>query len=395
MTQNNHNHPWLDHYPKEVDWHKPLTPKPVFELLDDAATRFPDNICIEFKGSTWSYEEVDELVRRFARGLHEFGIGRGSRVGLFLPNCPQFIIAYYGAMRAGATVVNFNPLYSAREIKHQINDSGIEVMVTLAMDIMYPKLKSFIGTTTLQKVIVGQLSDTLSFAKSTLFKIAKYADICSFPDDKHHISWNEVMKYPAEVRTVGINPEKDIAVMQYTGGTTGVPKGVVLTHANLTCNVEQATRWLHKAEDGKETMLGVLPFFHVFAMSVVMNFAISKAMKIIIHPRFELKTLLSDIENKKPTLMPGVPTMYSTILNYKKLDKYDLSSLKMCISGGAGLPVEVKKQFEERTGCILVEGYGLSETSPIVSVNPLYDNIKTGSIGAAITTNDFRNHRCR
>ncbi len=380
MTENA-EHPWLAHYPEKVDWHANLRPKPVYDMLDSAAERFPENICVDFKGRTFTYADIAEQVRSFARGLHEIGIGRGSKVGLFLPNCPQFIVAYYGVMRAGATVVNFNPLYSPREIEHQINDSGVEVMVTLALSIMYPKLVPFIGTTSLQRVIVGQLSDALPAGKAALFQLAKMKDICSFPDDEHHISWKRLMETKSEVRTARIDPYKHVAVLQYTGGTTGTPKGVVLTHANLTVNVEQAARWLYEAEDGKETMMGVLPFFHVFAMTVVMNLGIAKAMKIIIHPRFELKPLLADIEAKKPTIMPGVPTMYTALLNYSKSDKYDLSSLKMCISGGAPLPVEIKEQFEEKTGCKLVEGYGLSESSPIVAVNPLYGTIKSGSIG--------------
>lgn len=372
---------WLKHYPDSVDWAKPLNPKPVFELLDDAAENFPNNICLDFKGREYTYSEISRQVRIFARALHENGIGRGSKIGLFMPNCPQFVIAYYGIMRAGATVVNFNPLYSLREIKHQIADSETRVMVTLALDMLYPKLHKFIKNGSLEKVIIGQLHDALPLTKAALFQMSNQNKICSYPNDSQHISWADIMKYPDEVRTTNVIPEKDVAVLQYTGGTTGTPKGVVLTHANLTCNVEQASRWLYEAKDGEETIMGVLPFFHVFAMSVIMNFGIAKAMRIIIHPRFELKPLLNDIQNKKPTYMPGVPTMYNSILHYKKLDKYDLSSLKMCVSGGAPLPAEVRKKFEKLTGCSLIEGYGLSESSPIVSVNPLYNESKRESIG--------------
>ncbi|MBA4274556.1 MAG: hypothetical protein C0436_02760 [Alphaproteobacteria bacterium] len=189
------------------------------------------------------------------------------------------------------------------------------------------------------------------------------------------------MQYPDLVVPPRIDPDKDIAVLQYTGGTTGVPKGAVLTHANLYCNAVQCTLWMNGLEPGREKMLAVLPFFHVFAMTVAMNLAIYNGLEIIIHPKFDLKTVLHDIHHKKPTLVPGVSTLYATINNYKFLNKYDLTSIKMCISGGGPLPVDVKLEFERITGCRLVEGYGLTESSPVVSCNPLFGENKTGTIG--------------
>ncbi len=375
------SYPWLNAYPEGIDWHAQIDQGGLHDRLDRAESLYPDNIALDFKGKTYTYRELAEKVRSFARGLHEMGIGRGSKVGLFMPNCPQYVIAYFGVLRAGATVVNYNPLYSRRELEHQIKDSGTEVMVTLNLTILYPKLAPYVGTTSVRKIIIGDLPSVLPPAKAALYKLAKSKDIAKFPEDDNHITFMQMLAWPSRVRTATIDPQKDIAVLQYTGGTTGTPKGVVLTHGNITANIRQCRLWFSDARDGEETMMGVLPFFHVFAMTVIMNFSIASGFRIIMHPRFEMKPLLEDIEKYKPSLMPGVPTMYSAILNYHKVDKYNLNSLKFCISGGGPLPHEVKERFEARTGCVLFEGYGLSESSPVASCNPIKGVNKTGSIG--------------
>lgn len=372
---------WLKHYPEGVNWHEEIPAGALHERLDRAATLYPEHVCVEFKGRAFTYRDIATKVKRFARGLHEMGIGKGSKVGVFLPNTPHYIIAYYGILRAGATVVNFNPLYSPHEIEHQIRDSGTQVMVTLALKALYPKLAPFIGTTCLEKVIVGEMGEVLPLAKAALFATLKAKEIADYPFDDAHISFSKMMDYPAEVQTADIKPHTDIAVLQYTGGTTGVPKGVVLTHANLTANIRQCRLWFTKAHDGEETIMGVLPFFHVFAMTVVLNFAVASGFRIIMHPRFELKSLLEDIEKYRPSLMPGVPTMFAAILAHPKVKKYDLRALKMCISGGAPLPQETKRRFEEMTGATLFEGYGLSESSPVAACNPPFGQNKSGSIG--------------
>ena len=375
------DHPWIKHYPEGIDWHAEIEQCGMHERLDRAEERFPNHIALDFKGKTYTYKQLAEKVRSFARGLHELGYGKGSRIGLFMPNCPQYVIAYYAVLRAGATVVNYNPLYSKYELEHQINDSQTEVMITLNLTILYPKLVDFIGTTSVKQVIIGDLPSVLPPVKAMLYKAAKSKDIAEFPDDDQHYSFMDMLAHPSRVQTAPIDPEKDIAVLQYTGGTTGTPKGVVLTHGNITANIRQCRMWFKAAKDGEETIMGVLPFFHVFAMTVIMNFAIASGFRIIMHPRFEMKPLLDDIQKYKPTLMPGVPTMFSAILNYHKIDKYDLSSLKYCISGGGPLPHEVKQQFEARTKSVLFEGYGLSETSPVASCNPIQGENKIGSIG--------------
>lgn len=377
----NASYPWLKRYPDAIDWNTRLVARPLYRLLDEAERQWPNSNAIDFMGRHFTYKEVADYVRKLATGLTKLGVKRGVKVGLCLPNCPQFVIAYYAILKAGGTVVNYSPLYNAQEIGHQINDSGTEIMITLALEALYPKVKENLGSTKLKLIVTDQLANALPLAKRLAFPILKRGEISEIPNDAQHVSWESLLNNPPQHEPVAIQPEADVAVIQYTGGTTGVPKGAVLTHANLYVNAHQCGMWFPGATPGKEKVLGVLPLFHVFAMATVMNFSILKGAEMILHPRFEIKSLLADIHGKKPTLMPGVSTLFAAINQYRHLDKYNLKSLKYCISGGGPLPQEVKKQFEERTGCILVEGYGLSEASPVTNCNPLTGTNKTGSIG--------------
>lgn len=377
--------PWIKSYPDAVRWDTRFTPRPLYRLLEDATEKYPDHLAIDFLGKEYSYLKLNDMVDRVARGLMELGVKRETRVGIFMPNCPQFIIAYYAILKAGGTVVNFNPLYSHNEVAHQIEDANVEIMFTLNMRILYPKLKEHIGEGRLKKVVVGFFQEALPFTKAALYTMAKARDLVFPPKDEHHITLNELLAYEpiTEEEKPDIIPSEHMAVIQYTGGTTGVPKGAVLTHENLYVNTVQCRIWMEAGGliPGQERMLAVIPFFHVFSMTVALNLGIASGMKIIPHPRFELKRVLSDIDEKKPTLFPGVSTLYATINNYKHLDKYDLTSIKMCISGGGPLPLEVKQKFESLTKCRLVEGYGLTEASPVTNCNPLVGMEKEGKIG--------------
>lgn len=381
MQPSAHSYPWEQHYPTGVNWHQGFHGRPLYYLLDDAAQRWPDNIALDFFGKTYSYARLQEMVNRIARGMQGMGIGKGTCVGLFMPNCPQYVMCYYAALKIGATVVNFNPLYSTHEIAHQLKDAHVDIMVTVNLRVTYAKLQPFIGNSSLRKIIVCNFAEAMPMAKRALFLAAKQKDIAHPPQDSYHVTLNTLLESPAQVTPVNIIPDSHIAVLQYTGGTTGVPKGAMLTHSNLYINAMQCTQWMQGLTPGGETMLAVLPFFHVFAMTVCMNLAIGNGFRIIIHPKFDLKHVLTDIAQKKPTLMPGVSTLYATINNARTLSQYDLSSIKMCISGGGPLPVEVKLNFEKLTGCVLVEGYGLTESSPVTNCNPLQGVNKTGSIG--------------
>lgn len=372
---------WTHRYPPGIDWNADITPQPVTHLLDQAAERYGSNRAIDFMGKHTSYSQLRDKALRLATGLRKLGVRRGVKVGLALPNCPQFVIAYYGILYAGGTVVNFNPLYAAKEMIHQINDSGTEVMITLALNATYPGVAACLDKSDLKHVISSSLAAELPLAKRLAFPLLRKGEIAEIPKDDRHHDWADLLESEPLSGGPTIHPDSDIAVIQYTGGTTGVPKGVVLTHGNVHVNAVQSGMWFNECELGKEKMLGVLPLFHVFAMTVVMNFSILKGAEMILHPRFVLKDVLGDIDKKGPTLMPGVSAMYSAINSYPKLKKYDLKSIKYCISGGGPLPVEVKKQFEQLTGCTLVEGYGLSESSPVASCNPLVGENKEGSIG--------------
>lgn len=373
--------PWLSHYPDNIQWHESFHGKPLYYLLEQAARQWPEHIALDFFGKTYTYTRLMEMTNRIARGLQGLGVGRGTRVGLFMPNCPQYVMCYYAILKTGATVVNFNPLYSTHEVEHQIHDAHVEVMITVNLKKVYEKLIPFIGNSPMRKIVMCRFEEAMPMHKRALFVAAKQKDIAHWPHDSNHVSLNHLLESPDLIVPPNILPDSHIAVIQYTGGTTGIPKGAMLSHSNLYINVQQCNRWMVGLKPGEERMLAVIPFFHVFAMAVAMNLAIANGMTIIIHPKFELKHVLNDIAQKRPTLMPGVSTLYATINNYAFIHKYDLSSIKMCISGGGPLPVEVKQNFEKLTGCVLVEGYGLTESSPVASCNPLFGTQKTGSIG--------------
>ncbi len=376
--------PWLKNYPEGVDYHANLEPRPLYDLLDDSVAAYPNNNAVDFMGRKFTYAQIGEMVKRAAKGFQDLGVGKGVKVGLFLPNCPQFVVSYFGILKAGGTVVNYSPLYSEPELLHQVEDSHTDMMVTLNLTALYPKMAAMLEQSRISKLIVGTMPEVLSFPKNLLFPLVKSKDIAKVPHDQRHVSFQELLNNDGDYVAGEVDPLEDIAVLQYTGGTTGVSKGAMLTHGSLYINAEQLSMWDPKVEHGKERMMGVLPFFHVFAMTVVMNMTIRVGGEIIMHPRFELEPVLKDINKKKPTMMPGVPTMYTAINNYPKLGDFDLSSLKVCMSGGAPLPVEVKQKFEALANCKLVEGYGLTETSPVATANPFDGVNKEASIGIPV-----------
>ena len=377
-------HPWLGKYPNHVRWDAEIPEKPLFALLDDSVAKYPTNESMDFLGKTYSYANLGDMVAHAAAGFQELGVGKNVKVGLFLPNCPQFVVAYFGILKAGGTVVNYSPLYSEGELRHQIEDSETDIMVTLGLKALYPKMSAMLHNSRIDKLVVGALQDALPFPKNLLFPLAKSGEIAKVPNDSSHVSFRQLLNNEGRYTTPEIDAGKDIAVLQYTGGTTGVSKGAMLTHANLHANTMQALVWDPDIEHGSERMMGVLPFFHVFAMTVVMNLTIAIGGSIVMRPRFELDPVLADVTKKKPTLFPGVPTMYTAINNHPKLDKFDLTSIKTCMSGGAPLPLEVKQRFEQLSGCKLVEGYGLTECSPVATANPFVGLNKDGSIGLPV-----------
>lgn len=373
--------PWSRSYPPDIDWQAQISDEPMPAVLDRQAAADGDRSCINFLGRLSSYRDVATLSDRMAKGLQDLGIGKGDRVGLFLPNTPYAVIAFYGALKAGAIVVNFNPLYADEEVRKQIDDSGVKIMITLDLKLMLPKLQRMLGRPPLEKIVVCSMSAALPFPKAQLFKVFKYSEIATAKDDAGLVSYETVIENDGNYLRHAIDPRKDVAVLQYTGGTTGVPKGAMLTHANIAINARQVSMWDGEPGENQPRVLGVLPLFHVFAMTVVMNAAIVAGAEMILLPRFDVITTLKTIQKTKPTQFPGVPTLFNAIDQEPTADKYDLSSIEICISGGAPLPVKVKQAFEGRTGCKLVEGYGLSESSPVAACNPVEGVNKEGSIG--------------
>ncbi|SDU25595.1 long-chain fatty acid--CoA ligase [Stappia sp. ES.058] len=374
------------------DWLADFHPKPLHAYLDASVRDFGARPAMDFLGKGWSYAEIGAMVEHMAAGLQAMGIGKGDKVGLCLPNTPYYTVFYFAVLRIGGIVVNFNPLYVERELSFQARDAGVRIMVTLDLKVIYDKVEAVRREGSLDTIIVCPMADILPQPKKLLFSLFKRKERADIPNDAAHPRYGEIARDGATPTAVEIDPETDIAVFQYTGGTTGVPKGAMLTHANLSANLEQLRTIFAAARRGEEKMLCVLPFFHVFAMTVAQNLSVVLGAEMVLLPRFELKMLLDTIKRKKVTLFPGVPTIYTAINNSPVAQGYDLTSIRLCISGGAPLPVEVKEEFEGRTGCILVEGYGLTESSPLVSANPLDENRRSGSIGLAApgTTIGFR-----
>jgi long-chain acyl-CoA synthetase len=373
--------PWLGGYPAGVDWRAPISEEPLTAALDRSIELYESNTCVDFLGRRFSYKEIGDLVARAAKGFQDLGVGKGVQVGLLLPNTPYSIVCYYAVLKAGGTVVNFNPLYVAEEVERQIADSQTRVMVTMDLKLTLPKATQALGRTPLEKVVVCSMAEALPFTKSSLFRLLGRGKRAPMPDDGLHLTFEALTDNDGDYRPAAIDPRRDVAVLQYTGGTTGHPMGAMLTHANIAANTRQVAMWNPDMRPGEERVLGVLPLFHVFAMTVVMNLGVLIGAELILVPRFEIGMVLRTLRRCRPTQFPGVPTLFNALLHHDRVDGDALGSLQFCLSGGAPLPGEVRREFEALTGCRLIEGYGLSETSPVVTCNPLDGEIKDGSVG--------------
>ncbi len=367
--------------------------RPLDAMLREAASRFPGHDAIRFAGRGWTYAALDRLVDQAAAGLQSLGAVRGTRIGLCLPNTPYAVIFFFAALRLGAVVVNFNPLYVERELAHQIADSGTEIMVTIDLALVLPKLLAVAANTDL-RLVVCPICGALPPGKSLLFRLFRRRDLARAPASDRIVSYAALMRRGDCPMPVAVSPVApgDLAVLQYTGGTTGIPKAAELTHANLVANCEQVVSGMRDLREGAERVLGVLPLFHVFAMTSVMNLAVRTAATMILMPRFALPDLLRTIASERPTVFPAVPTIYAALVEEASRRRVDLRSIRLCVSGGAPLPTETRQRFMALTGCDLMEGYGLSETSPVVSFTPPDMPYKEGSAGVAVpgTTIEIR-----
>ncbi len=368
------------HHPTPLDTQ--FEPMALPAMLERTLRKNPEAPFLHFLGRTYSYAQIHQQAQAFARGLAAIGIAKGDRVGLFLPNVPIYAAAYYGAMMAGAVVVNFSPLYSVEELAWQVGDSGTRVLVTLDVPELYRNAHKVLETSALETLVVGSLADMLPWYKGIALKLLKRSQIADFAYGAAVKSW-AAMTPAGALPAVEVTPQ-DLALLQYTGGTTGRPKGAMLGHDQLSVNAQQVAALNPFGNPAGECFMGALPFFHVFANTALLNHAMVTGASIAMVPRFETGQVLETIQRYRCTGFPGVPTMFQAILDHPDLPKTDLSSLKVCISGGAPMPGPVHVRFEETTGVRLVEGYGLTESAGVVSANP-YDGFrKRGTIGQLV-----------
>jgi long-chain acyl-CoA synthetase len=385
--------PWLKQYDEGVPKTIEYPSIPLFYFLEENAKKHPDSVCTIFKGASISYKEMNETVDRLAAGLAELGVKKGDRVGIFIPNTPQFVMAFFAILKLGGVVVATNPLYSAREIEHQVNDAGIEVMIVMSN--FYNLIKEVQPKTHIRTVVVTNIKETLPPVLAFLFTLTREKKggfrVQLAPGD--HWMKDLIESHKTSDRPVVEVGADDVALLQYSGGTTGISKGAVALHRNLVANTLEIHDWMVNCEDGKETVLMAIPLFHVYGMVAGMCFAIRAAasMVMIPNPR-DIKDVLDSIQKFKATIYPGVPTMYNAINNNPDVlaKKYDLSTIKACISGSAPLLRETKDRFEALTGGKLVEGFGMSETPTATHCNPLFGKNPSGSIGVPLPDIDCR-----
>lgn len=384
--------PWLRQYDADVPAQLELPERTVVEDLEAAARRWPARPALTFKGRTLTYAGLADQVDRFAGGLARLGVGRDSRVALWLPNVPQMVIAFFATLRLGAQVVNTNPLYVEREIEQQFNDAGVTTVVTLDF-LWWHKLRGIIDRTSVRSVVVASIPDYLPFPLNALapLKLRKTRQWVRVPREPRVRFFTELVR-----RTPPGTPRQDVgldhvALLQYTGGTTGVSKGAMLTHRNIAMNARQCGSWFPFARPGRETLLACLPYFHVFGMTVAMTWPVYSGWHIVLAPNpRDIPDLVVSIARHRVSILPAVPAIYAAINNHPRSRKLDLSSVKGCFSGSAPLPIEVLERFERMTGGKIVEGFGLTETSPVTHANPLGGVRKPGSIGIPLPNTDAR-----
>jgi long-chain acyl-CoA synthetase len=372
--------PWISQYPEQIPTTITSEIEPLPQYLKRTSKEFPHKKALNFLGKDVTFNEIYVQALRFANYLKNLGVQKGDRVSIMLPNCPQAVVAYYGILFAEAIVVQTNPLYTERELEYQMDDSGSKVIICL--DLLINRVNAIKDATNLEHIIVTSVKEYLPTIKKLLYPFSNQPKAPEIPSRNYIHKYSYIMKIsaPIEINLDHVSVD-EVAILQYTGGTTGFPKGVMLTHKNLVSNTLMCEYWLYKSKKGKEVILSVLPFFHVYGMTACMNLSIICAYKMILVPRFDAGLMLESIKKYRPTLFPGAPTMYIALLNHPDLPKYDLSSIEACISGSAALPLEVQERFERVTGGKLVEGYGLSEASPVTHGNFLWDKRVSGSIG--------------
>ncbi|KAA0548161.1 long-chain fatty acid--CoA ligase [Bacillus sp. BGMRC 2118] len=362
---------WLNCYPEHISTELDIPVISLPEVLQQTTAKYPTNTAISFYHKNISYTELSVLTNVFASALQQASVQKGDRVAIMLPNCPQFVISYYGSLLAGSIVTQINPMLVERELQYILQDSGAESIVIY--DALLPRLKAIQDETNVKNVIVVSLQPTGN----------------SVTPDKTFEEFMQTSK--GKVTPVVINPKEDIAVLQYTGGTTGRSKGAMLTHYNLLANMYQSAEFFKDdIRHGEERCLTVIPLFHVFGMTVCMNYNILTGSTNILLPKFDIDEVLQTIKEKQPTIFPGVPTMYVALTNHPEAEKYGINTIRICNSGSAPMPVELLKEFERKTGAKILEGYGLSEASPVTHCNPTFAERKPGTVGIGYPSTEYK-----
>ncbi|NLA26619.1 MAG: long-chain fatty acid--CoA ligase [Firmicutes bacterium] len=381
---------WLKNYESSVPHSIDYPEISLYEMLKRSVESYPQNIALSFMGRELSYSELLTLIESFASALEELGVRKGDRVAIHLPNCTQFPIAYYGALAIGAIAVPCNVMYVARELIYQLKDSGATTIITMTR--FYNMVKEIQPKTEIKTIIVTNIKDFFPGMLRLLYTIAqekKEGDRVNIAAEDYNFL--DLLKSNAGKKPdpVEVAPE-DRAAYMYTGGSTGASKGAVLQHRHVLANTMQMTNWLPGLIKGEEILLAVLPFFHAYGITMALNMPLFVGCKVVMLPRFVIKDVLKTIDKEKPTLLPGVPTMYIAINNAPNLHRYDIKSIKICMSGAAPLPVEVRRQFEKNTGGKLVEGYGMTEASTLTQANPIYGKNIDGSVGLPVPDTDVK-----
>jgi long-chain acyl-CoA synthetase len=387
-----HPRPWVDHYPEGLTWDVALDLTPVHEQVLASCDKHAADVALDFLGGKTTFGALGKSIRAFAGALQaEYGVKKGSRVALLLPNTPFYVVAYYGVLLAGGTVVNCNPLYTVHELTHITRNAGADIMVTLDLVLMFDKAAALVKAGHVRKIIVCHFPQSLPFFKGLLYALARRKDLASVAPAPH-IGWfHKLVGRAITPQPVVIDARNDVAVQQYTGGTTGAPKGAMLSHANIAANACQARLWFREIFQPGGRAIAVIPFFHIFAMTSLLNVALGVGMTLYLLPRFELKQFLDLLVRSEATMMAAVPTLISVMATNKSVTPEHLAKLRLLVSGGAALPDELRRQFAEKApNARLIEGYGLTEASPVVCCGP-YDGVdKAMSIGLPFPSTDIR-----
>ena len=371
---------WTEHYCHPGGWDRRLDPPAVHALLERAADRWPRRTALDFYGRQTSYAALLDQARHVAKGLQSLGL-QGKRVGLFLPNTPHYPAAFFGALLGGATVVNFSPLYSPDEVLAQARDSGIEALVCLGLKRLWPQVQRLLDEQVVSNLIVGDLAEVLPLAKSLGFRLLKGRERQLLPSDPRVSRWSALLDNDGAPSPVRTDPAHDLALIQYTGGTTGVPKGAALTHANLSVNALQLEAVDPQPRDREARVLGCLPLFHIFAIAAILNRSVLGGAEIVLLPKFEAREALAALKRRRCTDFAGVPAMFQAMIDDPSCTAAAFASLKQAFSGGAAMTPALKERFEAATGSRVLEGYGMTESSGVVSVNPFIGEARAGTVG--------------